>query len=321
MAITRSSVYHNLATLLEAGLPVVRSLRTAGGGTRGKLRRQFAAMADAAADGAPMAETMARHPREFDPLEVLLVRTGETAGNLPACLTMLSEWFAFRRRLARSLTSGMILPLIVLHGAAFIAPLPTLFLTDMTLAGYMRQVLTILAVFWIPVVAILAVLRFAPKGGVARRLLDLVVMRIPLVRRGVRSLSLSRYFRAFAMLHKAGVPIVRTASLAVEVGGNSVIMDLVRGGADSAREGRPVSEGFSPMLPREYLEIWQIGEKTGTLDAAASRAADHAGESADRVFTELCRWIPRIIYCIISVWIITRILAAAGVVFSGGNLD
>jgi len=307
VTITRAAIYYNLTVMLEAGLPVAQSLRAAAAGARGKLQRGFAAVARGASAGDALAETMAKYPRAFDRLEVLLVEVGETAGHLSECLRLLSEWYAFGDRLRKRFTSGILLPVVVLHAAAVISPLPSVFLGALGMLGYIRQVVGTLALLYVPAGIILAIVHLTPKTGLLRRLLDRAVLKIPLLGRGIRKLALSRYFRAFAMLHEASVPIVRSASLAVEVGGNSVVMDLLRGGADSARAGNPVSEGFSPMLEREYLETWRIGEQTGTLDEAARRLANITAEGAERIFTELSRWVPRLIYWLICVLMIVRI--------------
>lgn len=317
MKITRANVYHNLAVMLEAGLPITRALRTAVPGVRCTLRDGFVAAAEGVADGETMSATMAKHPQVFEPLEVLLVDVGETSGNLPECVEQLSKWFTFCDRGRKMLTSGMFLPAIIFHAAVFIVPLPKFFLTNMTFAGYLWRVLAPLLIAWAIVFGIVAVIRYTPKTGPARLMFDKLMMRIPILRGAIRQLCLSRYFRVCAMMLSAGVPIVRATRQATEVGGNSEVMGLVRGGAESAEAGHPVSEGFSPRLERQYLEMWQTGEVTGDLDKMCWRIADTSGERAEGAIKALCTWVPRVIYFILMIWMAINVVQGFTGVYGG----
>ena len=73
MALGRAQAYHNLAVLLEAGVPAEKSFRTAAAGARGRLAGGFAAVADGALAGRGLAETMATHPEAFAVLDRVLV--------------------------------------------------------------------------------------------------------------------------------------------------------------------------------------------------------------------------------------------------------
>ena len=143
--------------------------------------------------------------------------------------------------------SAMILPLVLIHVTAFIAPLPRLAFGGWQIMPYLIAVVTILLVFDLPAAIIFAIVRMTPKTGFLRRLLDQLTLRIPILGRGVYKLALSRYCWAFHMLCKAGLPITDCAQKAASVTNNAVVTDLFKPAAASAKAGNPVSDGFSPL--------------------------------------------------------------------------
>ncbi len=109
------------------------------------------------------------------------------------------------------------------------------------------------------------------------------------------------------MLYKAGIPITYVAQFSAEATGNVVFAGWVRGAAESAQAGHPLSDGFSRELPREFRDAWQVGEESGMLDEAASRLADNAADAARRRLTHLCIWLPRIVYFLVCAMMVKMI--------------
>jgi len=120
------------------------------------------------------------------------------------------------------------------------------------------------------------------------------------------------------MLIKAGVPITDCAERAASAAGNAVVTDLVKPAAVSAKAGNPVSDGFPPKLPKDFLEIWRVGEETGKLDDVTKRLADGNAEAAEFWFTEFARWLPRLIYCLICLLMIYYIIVNFLKIMSAG---
>ena len=315
MANKLATAYHNLSIMLEAGIPVQRALNTIAAGLKGELRKTFLNLVKGVSAGNCLAETMSKYPNVFATLDVMLVDAADTSGNLSESLKLLSEWYDFSNRLKNKLISGLMLPLVVIHIAAFGGPLPYLFMGIINVAGYIIKVAITLALFYIPLSIILATLHLMPNTGTIRRFLDFVVLKIPILGLAVRQLALSRYCRAFNMLYKAGIPIIQCAQQAPGVTGNVIVADVVKGGAESAQAGNMVWEGFSPKLPADFLNIWRIGEETGELDNSIKRLADNTTENAEQLFSEFVQWLPRIIYWLICAVIVIQILMIASMLF------
>ncbi len=231
-------------------------------------------------------------------------------------LADLAKWYQFRIRLRGIIRSGMMLPLLLVHAAALIAPVSSLALGGWDFVGYLWDVLGILAVFYIPMLAILGVVFYTPRRGVMRRVLDGFLLYVPILGMAIRQLSLSRFCRVFSILCRAGVPVTRCMDMASRAAGNAVIMSQLSGGVDAARAGNPTSEGFSKKLPLDFLNLWQVGEETGDIDEVSSRLADSTAETAERLFEELAKWTPRLVYVFVSCIIIWQIFKGAGQISS-----
>ena len=311
MGKSNATVYHNLSLMLEAGVPILRSLTTSMGGAKGPDRRAWQDVREAVREGQGLAQSMGAHPKVFGRLDVLMVEAGEVSGDLPGSLKRLGQWYSFRASIKKKLWSEMALPVLVLTAAAFIIPFPHWFMGNMSTLGYLWRVSVPLMVFFIPVIAIWGIVRYTPDTGLLRRMVDGVAMKIPLVGRAVRQLAMSRYLRAFHTLFKAGVEVISCARMSAEVAGNAVVSSWVAGAAESARQGHPLSEGFSREFPREYLEAWLIGEESGELANVTERLAGMAEEKALWTIEQIGKWLPKVIYAIISLWMIHNILTIA----------
>jgi len=252
--------YYNLSLLLDAGVPLLRSLNNIAEGLSKDLKKPFSALADEAAKGKPLAETMAQYKTVFEPLDIMLINAAEISGSLPG-----------------------------------------FFLVSWNFNSYIFSVIKILAVFYILATLFYVIINLTPKSGKARRCLDRLAIKIPVLGQAIYQVALSRYCSAFHMLFKAAVPVTDCAEKAVSVTSNIVVADLLAGGIASTKQGKPISEGFSPKLPMDFLDIWKIGEETGKLDDITKKLADNTAESAEFWFVEFARWLPRLVYVLVSI--------------------
>lgn len=318
MADSRVHVYHNLSVMLAAGVPITRSLRSVQAG--GAFGRQVSLIAEDVARGQSLTDTVKARSRTFSSLEQTLIEVGEQTGQLAEILESLSQWFAFRRDILRTMRSGMLLPLLYIHATALIVPLIACALNEFDPVIYVRGLVGILAVFYTPAIAILAVIFLTPKSGPLRYALDAVVLKIPLLGAGVRELELSRFCKVFAMADKAGIPIVQSARMAVSIVRSQIIAGRLKGGAEAVQAGREMSTGFSRSLPGEFFGLWQTGEETGDLDNAAARLGRMHADNARMKFEALARWLPRLIYAgvcmVMAYFILTGYMRLFGQAFS-----
>jgi type II secretory pathway component PulF len=294
-----SQAYYDLATMLNAGLPILRSLDIVVEGRKGYLKRVFSQIRETVGKGSSLAEALDEHPRVFPDLDRMLVEAAETSGSMGDSLTVLSEWHTFVRRLIRQMIVGLIYPFLILHIAVFVLMGPSLVLGQVTPTEYLLGVLHLLMYIWVPTGIVVLLVLMRERFPVLRLPLDYAVQRIPVLGVAVYHMAICRYAKAFAMMYGAGVPITETVERAGRVTGNVIVARLFQGAKASVRAGGMACEGFSKRLPSEYRQLWQIGEETGELDKTTAKIAEIAGDRADLYFTEFARWLPKIIYFII----------------------
>jgi len=296
---TLSQAYYDLATMLNAGMPILRSLDIVVEGRKGYLKRVFSQIRESVGKGSGLAEALDEHPRVFPDLDRMLIEAAETSGTMGDSLTMLSEWHTFVRRLVRQMIVGLIYPFLILHIAAFVPGLPGVILGRITSIQYLHGSLRILLFLWVPTGIVVVCILLRDRFPLFRLPLDYLVQRIPVLGQATYHMAVCRYAKAFAMMYGAGVPITETVERASRATGNVIVARLFEGAKASVRAGGMACEGFSKRLPSEYRQLWQIGEETGELDKTTAKIAEIAGDRADLYFTEFSKWLPKIIYFII----------------------
>ncbi len=305
-------VYTGFGTMLEAGIPLLRVFESLKETHKGSMRRVLTAMSDALGLGHTLSEAMDDHPHLFARFDRTLIGAAEQSGNLDVCFGMLAEWYEFVRRLKRTMVSGLILPLVVLHIAAAVLPLPDLFLGHITMGGFLLRVLGMLAVFvYIPAIGIRVLVTLGPRLSLLRVVFDRFVLWVPVLGKGVRELCIARFSRAFGMLFKAGIPMSECFVSAPQVVGNRTIAEMFAGGAQYIARGEMPSGGFSKRIPAEYRELWKVGEETGQIEECVNKIAEISSDRAELLLQEFARWLPRIIYFAVMMFIVMSILNLA----------
>lgn len=316
MADSRINLYHSLSVMLNAGMPITRALQSVH--KSGRLGRVFRQIEEGVSKGNSLTDIIQERPAQFKKLDVTLIRTGEETGQLAEMLEELSRWYSFRQRMNRMLYSGMVYPILMIHALAVLGPVVPFAINGFDIGIYVRGLLTILGIFYIPAALIAAVKMFSPKQGPLRRVLDMFVIRLPLVGKAVRELELSRFARVFAVTYRAGIPIVRCCEMAAGAVSNSDMLTRLEGAGQKARLGQEMSLGFSRQLPLEFISLWKAGEESGMLDDSAWRLSAMHAENAERRFAVLAQWTPRIVYVIVACVMIYYIFRGYSQIY--GNL-
>ena len=100
--------------MLEAGMPVLKSLSTVAESFQGPVGKSFSALAKEVSAGNGLAETMKKQKNVFAPLDVMLVEAADISGKLPQTFKMLSQWYDFTNWLKGIVVSGLMLPLVLI---------------------------------------------------------------------------------------------------------------------------------------------------------------------------------------------------------------
>ena len=314
------TTYHHLATMLNAGIPVLRAFDRASETARGSLKRHLLRLHEMLGRGRTVSEAVNDCPRVFSNFDRTMIKAADDSGNLDACFAMLSEWYGFLRRMKWTVIKGMVYPLLMIHAAAFLMPLPALILGRITFMNFLASAIGFLVAYlygpWL-VIWLLAV--HGKKVPGLRSFLEQFVLRIPVLGKGVREVCISRFCKAFNMLYKAGVPMSECFDLAPQASGNQAVARLFEGGRAMIAQGRMPSEGFSKRIPVEYVDLWTIGEESGDLDKCVDKIAEISADRADLKMQMFARGFPWVIYMTyIGIMVFIILQQAQGVY---GSLD
>lgn len=312
-----ATAYGNLSNMLEAGVPVLRSLKTVSPGLRRRMKKAFTGLAEGVSRGNTLTETMRLHPRVFSRVDVMLVEVGEKSGNLPDLIGLLSKWHEMANRMVNKILAGLTFCGVILLAAAFLVPVPQLALGGWDTDAYFLNVAKILLMFLLPAGILLLIITKTPETGLVRRVLDRIVLRIPIFGRAMRNLALCRFCWAFHMLSQAGVPISDCVGMAASVTGNAVVGDLFRPAVESVRGGSPMCDALPAELPLELVEMWKVGEETGRLDEVSKRLADRYGDAAEFWLDQFARWFPRFVYGLIAIYMIIKVFEGYAQIYGG----
>jgi type IV pilus assembly protein PilC len=275
-----------LATLQDAGMPILRSLRILEGQVAtGPLKDVVGAMAEDVETGTSLSEAMAKFPGVFDDLYVNMVRAGEAGGALTAIFNRLAEYLEKADALIRKIRSAMIYPVIVVLFATavmiyiMVSVVPKFEAAFQSLGGKLpaiTQSLISISRFladkwWIILGAgflIIAAIVFIGRTKKGRRTLDMLKLKMWLFGPIIKDTQVARFSRTLGTLSSSGVERLRSLEIAADAAGNVIYSEGIRKVQDAVREGEPMARpmGETTLFDDIVVNMVDVGEETGELD-------------------------------------------------------
>jgi type IV pilus assembly protein PilC len=320
-----------LATLIDAGLPLLRGLRillkqekTTG------LREALTGMGESVEGGSTFSEALAQYPHTFDNLYVNMVRAGEAGGVLEEVLTRLAEFQEKAERIKAKIKSAMVYPVVVLVAALgiltflmiFIIPRFAAIFEDL-LGGKPLPALTravigfsdLIANRWYLILGVIfgsvflfKVLRGTPQGEVA---LDNIKLKVPPFGGLFRKSAVARFARTLGTLMGSGVPVLQALSIVRDTAGNSVVSNAIQGVHDAVKEGDSMAQPMEScgVFPGMVVSMVDVGEETGALPEMLVRIADNYDEEVDTAVESMTSIIEPIMIVLLALIIGTIVIA------------
>ena len=317
------------SVMLDAGLPLVQCLEILGGQEENKT---FAAIINEVRSdvesGASIADSMRKHPKAFDNLYTNMVAAGEAGGILDIILQRLSNYIEKIVKLNSQVKSAMIYPVAVIVIAALVVfiilwkVIPVFAQLFAGLGGEMplltRMVIAasnFVGRYFIFIALVIAAGFFAVgryhNTYRGRRVLDGLLLKIPVLGMLLRKIAVARFCRTLSTLTASGVPILDGLEITAKTAGNAIIEDAVMAVRKSVEEGKTVSEPLAEtkVFPAMVVQMINVGEQTGALDQMLSKIADFYEEEVDTAVAGLMKLIEPLMISILGV-VIGTIVAA-----------
>lgn len=311
-----------LATLLNAGLPLVQSLRTVADQMTSKpLKIVVNQIISDVEAGSALSAAMQRHPLVFNQLYISLISAGEASGTLDKALERLAYQQEKDADLISKVRGAMIYPLIVMGvmfgvlGFMIVKVLPQVQVIYATLPGANLPLVTrillgissfIIHEWWIVaiVVVILAIFttRWARTLG-GKRVIDLLKMRMPPVGHLFMKMYMARFARTGTTLVSSGVPIIQMLEITSAAVNNVHISGSVDKAIEKVKAGKQLSDSlqgdsnFLDLVPN----MIRIGEQSGSLEQMLEKTAEYYEKEVDNEVKSISTIIEPVLMVILGV--------------------
>ena len=320
-----------LATLIDSGLPLLRSLNVLAKQERDKvLKNTIIKLADSVQSGSTFSDALALHPRIFNNLYVNMVKAGEVGGVLELVLTRLSEFQEKAAKIKNKVMSAMVYPAIVMTMAIgimtflliFIVPRFELIFHDILgdkplppatrlvigVSGFMQHHGLIL---FGAIVAIVILYKLIGRTRRGRLLIDNFKLRMPLFGNLNRKTAISRFARTLGTLVTSGVPILQALNITRETAGNAAIALAIGRVHDSVKEGESIVQPLeaSKVFPPMVVSMVDVGEETGKLPEMLLKVADVYDDEVDNAVAALTSALEPIMIVFLALVVGTIVLA------------
>ena len=330
-----------LATVIEAGLPVVQALDiTAQSQQLARMQELLEALSRDVAAGSALSEAMKRHGKHFESMHLGLVAAGESSGRLPELLASLAVWLERRERIRRKISSALSYPLAVLGIAMIVvglmlvyvvpefermftgygAELPPLTRLVVTLSESMRSSGGAWAASAAAGIGALSWARKRARG--ARHFEDRLKLRLPLAGVLFARAALARFMRTLAILLKAGLPAVEALDAAAGACGNRVYEQAIRQACEDVAGGQGLRRAmtYAAHLPPALAGMMGVGEESGRLGEMCAHLADRYDDELQTAVDRMGALLEPLLMSILGVLIGGLVLAMYLPIFGMGSV-
>lgn len=308
----RAQFYHQLASLMTAGVGIVQALEMIGRNPPGfLLRKPIQRVTARVIAGATLSESMTSLGSWLPTFDLALIQAAEQSGRLPENFRLLAGYYTERAQLARQIVNDLLYPVFIVHFAVLVFPTSQLveMVKSLNPASFLAGKLLVL----LPVYAIVILLLIAGQGQRSeywRGLVEQVFRYVPLVGSARRSLALARLAAALEALINAGVSIIEGWSLAAAASGSPALKREVASWRRRLDAGETPGEILtrSSKFPELFANLYQTGEVSGQLDDTLRRLRVHYQEEGSRRLHLLAQWLPRLVYIAVLIAVAVQIV-------------
>jgi len=291
---TLTTFTRQLATLIGAGLPLLRSLHILNDQVESSnMKKAVGAVAEEVESGSTFSEALAHQPQVFKNLYVNMVKAGEIGGALEEILERLAIYYEKSAALRGKVLSALYYPIAVVVIATSLVTLILLFIVPRFQelyegAGAQLPGVTMILVhasniiryraIWVlgGLILFILIVWQINKTNTGKYVFDQVKLKLPIFGGLVQKASVARFARTFGTLLDAGVPILQALVIVKDTSGNEVVARAMVDIHASIREGESIAEPMKkfPVFPPLVVHMIAVGEETGAIDQMLTKVAE-----------------------------------------------
>ena len=320
-----------LATLVDAGLPLLRGLRILLKQEKHPaLREALTGMGEAVEGGGTFSEALGQYPKIFDPLFISMVRAGEAGGVLEIVLERLAEFMEKAEKIKNKVKSAMVYPIVVLVAAMGILvflltsvipkfeaifndllegkALPVLTQFVIGISSFVKDRGVVILIVGAVIVVANKLFGKTPVGRVFR---DRMRLKMPLFGPMFMKAAIARLTRTLGTLMSSGVPVLQALNIVRDTAGNEVIAQALQKVHDAVKEGETMATPFesSGVFPGMVVSMVDVGEETGALPEMLVKVADNYDDEVDTAVEGLTSIIEPIMIIVLALIIGVIVIA------------
>ncbi len=320
-----------LATLVDAGLPLLRGMRVLQKQERSPVLKSILDDLSLAIEGgSTFSEALAQHPKVFNRLYVNMVKAGELGGVLEVVLNRLSEFQEKAQKIKGKVVAAMFYPIAVMVVAVAIMgvlvvivipkfkevfaglgegrPLPAFTRFVMGVSDAVRNNIIVTS---ISVAAVVIIFLLFIKTKFGRYVWDKFKLKVPVIGPVVSKVAISRFTRTLGTLVSSGVPILQALTIVRETAGNVIIANAVNAVHESVKEGETITAPLeaSGVFPPMVISMVDVGEQTGALPEMMMKIADNFDEEVDNAVAAMTSLLEPIMIVFLAVIVGSIVIA------------
>ena len=329
-----------LATMIDAGLPIVQCLEILGEQSENKLlRTTITSIRRDVEGGCTLADALRKHPKIFDELYVNMVEAGEAGGILNTILNRIALFIEKASRLKKKVKGAMIYPVAIVLVAIVVVAVLMIFVIPVfaELYGSMGQALPaptqicinisnfFVAYWWLMLltaIGVVTAIKLYYKTPQGHMKIDALLLRMPVIGDLLRKVAVARFSQNMALLLSSGVPILDGLAITGKTAGNKVVEKAIMESRLSISKGNTVAEPLreSKIFPPLVCQMVAVGESTGGLDGMLRKVAELYEEEVDDAVNNLTAMMEPAIMVVLGVILGGLVVAMYLPIFQMGSL-
>ncbi len=329
-----------LATMIDAGLPLVQCLEILSNQTDNKVfAKSISEIRSDVESGSTYADALRKHPKVFDDLYVNMVAAGEAGGILDTILNRLAKHIEKAMKLKKQIKGAMIYPTTIVSVAVIVIsvlmvwvipifssmftsfggtlPLPTQIV--MNASNFMKGNIIYMVMGGVIFGFLFRAYYRTQKG---QRVMDKIALKLPVLGDLIRKAAVAKFTRTLGTLISSGVPILEGLVIVSKTAGNKVIEEALMFARQSISEGKTIADpiGKAKVFPPMVVQMIAVGETTGALDAMLSKIADFYDDEVDSAVTALTALLEPMLMIFLGVTIGFIVVAMYLPIFEMGSI-
>jgi type IV pilus assembly protein PilC len=329
-----------LATMIDAGLPLVQCLDILGSQTENPtLAKTITQVRSDVESGATFADALKKHPKVFDNLFCNMVAAGEAGGILDTILQRLAAYMEKFAKIKRQIKSAMIYPSVILFVAVSVVSLLMVVVVPMLAAIFTESGMqlpfptrVVMAVSnfmkgWGGLISVSVIVGFFVglkqyrKTENGQRVTDGIALKIPVAGTLIQRVSVAKFTRTLGTLLTRGVPILEGLLIVSRTAGNKVVEEAILATRTSVSEGKTLADPLAKanVFPKMVVQMISVGEATGALDNMLNKIADFYDEEVDSAVSALTSMLEPMLMIFLGITVGFVIIAMYMPIFQMGS--